>query len=155
MANGQSLLLSATELKAMTKWPDALIYEFLSLQSSVQEITQTINIVVQEVTQNIVNQMLVQIDSLSSVVINNAEEASENSASIGALKSGLNSLQASMSQLAEQQAEALSLSAQLQAFLSRTASQVQDLQQQTPETLLAPQVAALQKRIENIEQMVA
>ena len=45
-----SLKLSATELRTMTKWPDAVVLEFLSLQGSVSEITEVINIVINNVT---------------------------------------------------------------------------------------------------------
>jgi len=41
-----SLQLSADELRQLTGWKDAVIYEFLSLQAGVQEITQNINVVI-------------------------------------------------------------------------------------------------------------
>ncbi len=34
-AKGSSLQLSAAELKTMTKWPDAVIYEFLALEDTI------------------------------------------------------------------------------------------------------------------------
>lgn len=53
MAEGQSLLLSATELRTLTGWADPVIIEFLSLQSGVSEITQNISIVINEISQTI------------------------------------------------------------------------------------------------------
>lgn len=47
--NGQ-LELSAEELREFTDWPDPLIEEFLSLVRGVVEITQTVNIVVEEIS---------------------------------------------------------------------------------------------------------
>ena len=45
MASG-SLSLSADDLRILTKWPDSVIVEFLSLQAGVENITQNINIVI-------------------------------------------------------------------------------------------------------------
>jgi hypothetical protein len=45
MANGGQLKLSATELRELTNWNEAVILEFLSLQSAVSTIINNINIV--------------------------------------------------------------------------------------------------------------
>ncbi len=46
---GSSLQLSAFELRNLTKWPDPVIQEFLSLQAGVQNITENINIVINNI----------------------------------------------------------------------------------------------------------
>ena len=47
--NSTALQLSADELRSLTKWPDSVIIEFLSLTGAVSDITNNINIVINNV----------------------------------------------------------------------------------------------------------
>jgi hypothetical protein len=71
-----ALQLSATELKSLTKWPDAVIYEFLSLQAGVKNITENINIAINNtaIALTLESQSTARITELSRAVVQLEEQ---------------------------------------------------------------------------------
>lgn len=134
MANDQSLKLSGPELKAMTGWPDALVYEFLSLESSVSEITQNINIVINNVTTALT---LESQTGAGLATLKKSFTALQNQmAAFDTLPSKVSSLKAALLRLtnanAEQAQAVSSLVARLQVRASAQADQITLLNEQGP-----------------------
>lgn len=153
-----TLQLSATELKALTGWNDPVIVEFLSLQGGMAEVTQIVNIVIEQVTQN--NTTLAH----TNIVVNNLQGI------LGTMGQALEGLQSMATRLAASSAamqrEIASLSQSLEMANSanamlrtalRTQAQVIDSQEQATQQTgaLNARLTKLETRISDIEQAQA
>jgi len=126
-----SLKLSANELRTMTKWPDPVIYEFLALQGAVSNITNIINIVINngDSTSSIVSVLQAQVNNLNRT----AAQLEEQIAGLddGALlQAQLNSLNRALAQFQEQFTGTAALVAHNQARIDRQAVALANLQQE-------------------------
>lgn len=158
MANNQSLKLSAPELKRLTGLPDAFIYEFLSLESSVSEITQNINIVIEQVTQTLVT------EAHTTIVLNNLQNVQESTqqllASLEGVTDGLAANAAAMKREIASLAQSLELANSANAMLRttiRTQAQVIASQEQATQQTgaLSARLTKLESKVSDIEQAEA
>lgn len=155
-----SLALSADDLRRMTKWPDALIEDYLSLTRSVGDITTNINIVVQEIAaeagssaQNFaliaelqkslvtIGEQVSALDAIPSQIANNKrdilrqvvalqEQAADFSPLIAKVASLRRDLTGLIDGLAQQSQATLLLVREAQTRLGETQDQLNDLSQQ-------------------------
>jgi hypothetical protein len=124
-----TLSLSADDLRQLTKWPDSVIIEFLSLQSGVQNVTENINIVINntDMVLNLESQSAARVAALSKELEQLREITQGFDAVVARLSAKITTQAAEMSDLIEQASAANN---SLLARLNREISKREDLEQE-------------------------
>jgi predicted ATP-dependent serine protease len=157
MANG-TLQLSAADLRALTKWPDTVIEDYLNMTRTVADVIQVINIVVEEVALISADPAAANIANLAKVQADLAQ-VSASVLAVGQQAGAQIQRLANRIECTEQQ-DAMILSAlgMASAEASKNAAIAQDLLQLAASNAaainqLASTVQVALSRIENLEQI--
>jgi hypothetical protein len=157
MANG-TLQLSAADLRALTKWPDTVIEDYLNMTRTVADVIQVINIVVEEVALISADPAAANIANLAKVQADLAQVSASVSAVGQQAGAQIQRLTNRIEYTEQQDAMILSALGMASAEASKNAAIAQDLLQLAASNAaainqLASTVQVALSRIENLEQI--